>query len=221
MKNILHKLPFVKRVLVLFMLPLFFFASCEIDYDANIRHRISGRIVDPNGTPIQGAKVAVIGNSRYDTFVTYTTNASGTFDGYIAGTQQDTNQSYILSIEHPNSFSWQEKTYYFSMKDQPNQTLDMQDIKIFPTQNLLQVQLSFNLSNPNLVLNSYQWIGDLALAEGNFESSFYIYSFYNLAPPNSQSAISYELIDFNTGQKTSFTRTIEVLEENVNVVINH
>lgn len=221
MKNISRYEPLLKTVFVLLLSPLFMFTSCEIDYDANIRHRINGRILDLNGNPIQGAKVEVSGIAGYDTFVTYSTNTSGIFDGYIAGTQHDSNQSYMLRLVHPNSFSWQEKTYYFSMKDQPNQTLNMNDIKIFPSQNLLQVQLSFNLTNPNLVVNTYEWYGDLALAEGDFGVAYNYYSFFNLAPPNSQSVITYELLDFNTGQKTSFTRTIEVLEENLNVVINH
>jgi hypothetical protein len=219
----LSNITFSKSVFLMLLFTLLVSTSCEIDYTSSITHRISGVIVDPSGNPIQGAKVTVRGQSANDEFVTYTTDVSGGFDGYIAGVHQDINQLYLLEIEFRNETIWLTKNYYFSMKDQPNFTLNLNQITIYPTQDFKEIQVGFNFTNQNLAIESFHWFGQLAWAEGNFfYYNFYNpFSFYNLAPPNSQSVISYELIDYNTGQKTSFTRTIEVLEENVNLVINH
>lgn len=219
----LSHMTFSKSVFLMLLFTMLMSTSCEIDYTSSIRHRISGTIVDPSGNPIQGAKVTVRGQSAYDDFVTYTTDDLGKFDGYIAGIHQDIFQLYEIEIEFRNEVLWRTKRYFFSMKDQPNYSLNLDEVIIYPTQNFKEIQIGFTFSNPNLFIDSFHWFGQLAEAEGNFfYFNFYnSFSFYNAAPPNSQSVITYDLIDINTGQKTSFTRTIEVLEENVFLVLEH
>lgn len=193
--------------------------QCEIPFDAEIRHKISGVVVDGAGNPVPRAKVSVHEASGWETFVTYTTPQNGVFQGLIAGINNSLEQNYRLEINHEIENEWVTKNYYFSMKDQPNQTLDLSSIKIFPNQNLKQVAVIFQMSFSQFSIKSFRWTGDVARVEGFLNQGFNDY--YNLCPTQSQSTITYELININTQQISTFTRTIDVLEDDVQLILEH
>lgn len=190
-----------------------------IDFDAEIRHKITGVVVDADVNPIAGAKVSVHEVSSWESFVTYSTTQNGNFEGLIAGINNSIEQNYRLEIAHETGNQWATKSYYFSMKDQPNQTLNLSTIKIFPNENLKQVYVRFQMPSNIFKVENFTWSGDVALTEGTlYEGGF---EYLNYCPANSQHTISYLLFNKNNLTKTTFTQTVNVLDENVEITLIH
>jgi len=78
----------------LFLFLLLFIQCNTIEYDAEIRHKISGFIVDGDGIPLQGARVGVSSLYARENFVTYTTTQNGEFQGIIPGSKSRNNQFF-------------------------------------------------------------------------------------------------------------------------------
>ena len=124
-----------------------------------------------------------------------------------------------MNIERGTRSGWKTKTYFFSMDEQPNQTLELSNIKIFQDENLKQVYVRFQMPSNIFKVENFTWSADVAHTEGTlYEGGF---EYFNYCPANSQHTISYLLFNKNNLTKTTFTQTVNVLDENVEITLIH
>lgn len=220
----------IKKVLIICI--LFFITSCEIQYDAETKIVVTGKIVDENDNPLsnQDIYVTIVGEGflqpNSDIISYGKSDQNGNYTLIFPAPKGDYPISISINEYYQNNSVYEDKTILATIENFKNYKLNLNKIKLYKKESITTLQLFLNTTSTNRQVTDIKIEGkqtnnfiDLNSAQNNsnnFENFFYI-------TKNQTVNLKYTTADFSSGVAilTNHSVLIPILSDAVTYTITY
>ncbi|MDQ6469617.1 hypothetical protein RB619_03095 [Flavobacterium sp. LHD-80] len=214
----------MKKILLLFITASLCYA-CEIQYDGETRIVVQGQLIDKNNNPVSNKKIEITtstgGTFGTSDLISYANSgADGKFTLIFPAPKNDS-ISIVTSINQYQNNELQSKTIYGLKKNFSNYKLDLNQVVLYETKDITQLDILLNKTTNNKQVTDIQIEGLQSNSYIDLNTKKDKYQVLNThfdVIKNQNINLSYKILDYSNPTKpvaTDHKATIAINSEKV------